>query len=114
VGWGALYMAFSALESFLRLIPPGTNTLVNRSRRSTRKPPGNVLPSSLENRSKVFSPRTGHPQVLPMARALNPWGCRTATQRPIGPPQSWTMGVMPSSPSWLTNPSTSLECSAMV
>jgi hypothetical protein len=29
-------------------------------------------------------------------------------------PQSWTMGVMPSSPSWVTNPSTTRECSAMV
>jgi hypothetical protein len=33
VGWGRAYISFSAAESFFRLIPPGTNTLVNRSRR---------------------------------------------------------------------------------
>jgi hypothetical protein len=49
-----------------------------------------------------------------MTKARNRWGCRTATDRPIGPPQSWTMSVMSSSPSWVTNPSTTRECSAMV
>ena len=67
-------MAFSPLESFLRLIPPGTNTRVNRSSRLTSNPPGKVLPISLENRSKVLSPRTGQPKVLPMTKGPEPVG----------------------------------------
>jgi hypothetical protein len=46
VGCGRLYISFSALESIFRLTPPGTNTLVNRSRRSTSRPPGKELPRS--------------------------------------------------------------------
>jgi hypothetical protein len=49
-----------------------------------------------------------------MTKARNRWGCRTATENPMGPPQSWTISVMPSSPSWVTNLSTTRECSATV
>jgi hypothetical protein len=37
---------------------------------------------TLENRSKVFSPRTGHPKVLPMTKAWEPLGMADRHRQP--------------------------------
>jgi hypothetical protein len=51
-------------------------TFTTTSARVTRNPPGQALPSSLENRSAVVSPASGQAHVLPMTKPRNRSGWR--------------------------------------
>ena len=69
------------------------------------------------NLEKKRAPRfdsIGHANVLPMTNARKRSAWRSATAKPIGPPQSWTISEMSRRSSSSTSRSITSACSAGV
>src|SRR5919106_5089140 len=58
--------------------------------------------------------RLGQPQVLPITKVEKRSGWRVATEKPMGPPQSWTIMVTSRRSSWSNSFSKTPACSVGV